>query len=164
MQLNQYHLTKLQIDWRLPTVSQVEVCETRCRFDYVIGKHKTKENEFRMVLSVSAEEIAKEQPNIGYLISAELAGIFSFPEPPGKILPAVAVRVGGLNLLYGALRGVVAGITGSFPGGVFLFPTVNPQKIVMEIEKDKAARAKASKELSDVTPDKIDANTLLEDR
>jgi hypothetical protein len=53
------------------------------------------------------------------------------------------VRVNGVSILYGILRGIIANATGMFPNGKFLLPTVMPQDIVKKIEAEKAAARQA---------------------
>lgn len=50
--------------------------------------------------------------------------------------------VNGSTILYGALRGLLAGLSGAFSGGQLMLPTVDMVEIVQEMLKDQQANIK----------------------
>ncbi len=139
MQLEDFKVAELHIDWREPNVETVEVEGIKYDLDYEIGAHSKEPLRYRMVLTLNIEEVGTPQAEIGYTIKARLLGFFQFPESIEKAKRDTLVRVNGLNLLYSTFRGTLAGITGTFPGGAFVLPTINPQEMVARIEKKKQA-------------------------
>lgn len=139
MQLEDFKIARLALDWREPKVETVEVESLKYEFDYDIGAHAEYPLRYRMALTMHIEEVGKPQIEVGYIIKAKLVGFFRFPDGMEKAKRDTLVRVNGLNILYGTFRGTLAGITGAFPGGVFILPSINPQEVVAQIEKRKHA-------------------------
>lgn len=141
LQLDQFYVRRLLIDWRPPTAPTVDIEEVKCDFSYDVSQHKQEPLRYRMILRFKMEELGKQEASTGYVIEAETVGLFSvasdFDAPKRPIL----VRVNGLNMLYGSLRGVLAGITGPFPGGTITLPSIKPQAVVEEVERRKNAEA-----------------------
>ncbi len=90
--------------------------------------------DFRFKLQ---EQTADQKP-LGFRLTVEIVGFFTIGDqiPPEKV--ELQTRVNGVSVLYGILRGLVANVTGSFPVGKLVLPTVMPQDIVNDVERRKA--------------------------
>jgi hypothetical protein len=151
LQLDQYFLTRLQVDHTFPASSPtIKVASVTSSLDYEVGNHRNEPRRRMLRLKVEFQESDDKQQKVGYRIQCEIVGFFSFTEstPPGK--EEIVIRVNGFNLLYGTLRGVLATTTAIFPGGRFSVPNVMPNEIVADIEnrreqeRQKAAAAAAA--------------------
>ena len=140
LQLDKFTVLRLLIDWRPPTVPVVDVDHLKCDFSYDVATHKQEPRRYRMILDFKMEEVGKQQAGTGYVIEARLEGQFTFDESFEETKRQIAVRISGLNMLYGSLRGVLAGITGTFPGGTITLPSIKPQSVVEDVEKRKLAQ------------------------
>jgi len=78
-------------------------------------------------LSVSVKPAGTED---GYTISARILGFFDVTgdETPERLGGIAAIN--GATILYGVLRAEIASITGNFPGGRAILPTVYMQQVL----------------------------------
>ncbi|MCK5841034.1 MAG: hypothetical protein KAH31_02615 [Candidatus Sabulitectum sp.] len=67
----------------------------------------------------------------------EIFGIFSFPSETSLNDMEGIIRVNGCTILYGLLRGHLASVTGAFPSGPYVLPTVNMLEVVKRIEESR---------------------------
>lgn len=144
-ELEQFVLGKLHLDFRPPPAREMRVTQVRCNFDYGVGTHKTDANRYRLTLRFDCHEAADDKTEVGNAVKAEISGFFRFPEGTEKKQMEALIRVNGVSILYGILRGIVANSTGVFPNGKFLLPTIMPQDIVKQVEAEKAAASKKNK-------------------
>lgn len=145
-QLEEFFLNKLHLDFQAPASGQELVTQLRFSFDYDVGTHKTDANRYRLTLEVTCHEATAAGKKTGNAVEVEITGFFSFPDGTDRKKMNLLVRVNGVSILYGILRGIVANNTGTFPHGKFLLPTVMPQDIVKQIEEEKAAQRKPKAE------------------
>lgn len=142
LQLEDYYLTQLHVDWGIPSTKEpIKVESTECSFDYEVGVH-TKAPQRRMLkLKVKMQEQDEKGQKVGFRIETEMTGHFSFTEatPSGK--EEYVLRVNGVSMLYGTLRGILGTITGSFPGRRFSLPSIMPNEIVKQVEEAREKRS-----------------------
>ena len=106
-----------------------------CAFDYDLFSNDQNDHQIRMVLRVEVIPDCKEESQTcPYEIKAEIEGYFTFSDELSDKQMGYLTRVNAATILYGILRGEVANVTGSFPSGKFLLPTVMMQDVVEEIE------------------------------
>lgn len=99
---------------------------------YFVGKNQDNEHNYKLTLGV------KVVPDtFGWSIDVEIVGIFSFPEGTASNDMEGIVRVNGCTILYGLLRGQLSSVTGAFPSGPYVLPTVNMLEVVRRIESSK---------------------------
>jgi hypothetical protein len=146
LQLDEYFLTRLQIDHTFPASSPtITVASVNCSFDYDVANHCDEPRRRMLRLKVEFQEQDDKQQKVGYRIQCGIVGFFSLTDttPQGK--EEVILRVNGFSLLYGTLRGVLASATAVFPGGRFSVPNVMPNEVVADVEKRREeARQKAA--------------------
>ncbi len=73
-----------------------------------------------------------------------ILGQFSFPENTSEEEKMELLLLNGNSILYGALRGVFANITGTFHTGVIHLPTFNIKQLVQDKIKTSDSRPKPS--------------------
>ena len=136
LQLEQFLLTRLQIDYTFPDSSPaISVDSVDCSFDYDVASHAQEPRRRMMRLRVAFQEVDEKKQNIGYTIQCDMTGFFTFTESTPKDKEEFIIRVNGFNMLYGALRGVLATTTAVFLGGRFSIPNVMPNEIVEDVER-----------------------------
>lgn len=140
-QLDEFFLTKLHLDFRPPEKGNAEVTQAGCTFDYAVATHHEEAHRYRLIFRVGCKEAAKDGTEVGNSVQAEIVGLFSFNPSDSKDKMDTLIRINGVSILYGILRGIVATTTGAFPGGKFLLPTVMPQEVVQMVEQAKAKPA-----------------------
>lgn len=140
LQLEDYYLTKLHIDWSAPTKAAVHVEEIQTGLDYDVAVHSSDELRYRLILRIRLSEQGKEEKNVGYVIVADIVGLFSFPKDSDLETREKLIRVNGLTLLYSTFRGILGGMTGMFPGQRLALPTIMPYEVVQRVEESKRAK------------------------
>ncbi len=99
---------------------------------YSVGNNQNNEYNYKLTLGV------KVIPDtFGWNIDVEIAGIFSFPDGSSSSDMEGIIRVNGCTILYGLLRGHLASVTGAFPSGPYVLPTVNMLEVVKRIEESR---------------------------
>jgi preprotein translocase subunit SecB len=141
-QLEDYVLTRLHLDFIPPQEDEVQINQARSAFDYSVGVHQKEKHRYRLEFRVKCHEADSKGNKVGYELETEIVGFFSFNESDPKEKMEMLVRLNGVSILYGILRGIVATASGSFPAGKFLLPTVMPQDVVESVEKGKVAAKK----------------------
>jgi preprotein translocase subunit SecB len=137
MLLDDFFVTRLHIDWRQPTASAVDIDRLNLTCDYNVAYNAQDNSMFKMELSVRLSQVGKQQADVGYIIEADLVGLFSFPTEVDAEDRQMLVRVNGINLLYGTLRGILANMSGVFPSERLVLPAINPMDIVQQVETRK---------------------------
>ena len=99
---------------------------------YTVGKNQENELNYRLTLCV---KVIPEE--FGWNIDLEIAGIFTFPEGTSAGDMEGMIRVNGCTILFGLLRGHLASVTGAFPSGPYVLPTVNMYEVVKRIEESR---------------------------
>ncbi len=144
-ELNNFFLRHLEISG----ADKIETTEIslNCAFDYDLFCNDQDDHKIRMVLRIKVTpDMNEEAQTCPYEIKAEIEGFFTFSEELSDKQMGYLVRVNSATILYGILRGEVANVTGSFPSGKFLLPTVMMQEVVKEIEERKEKAPKLTGE------------------
>lgn len=140
-ELNNFFLRNLEVKGGDKIKS--ESISMSCGFDYDLFCGDNDCRQVRMVLRVFIEPDKDEDTQTcPYEIKAEIEGFFTFSDELSDEQMGYLTRVNSMTILYGILRGEIANVTGSFPSGKFLLPTVMMQDVVKEIEERKAKEAK----------------------
>lgn len=134
-QLDEFFLTRLRVDWVEPPKNTKT--QLRFGFDYTVGRHKDDPCRYRLQFRVTAR--SNEAQTVGLALDTEIVGFFTLPKDMDPDKREYQIRVNGCTLLYGILRGQLATVTGSFPGGKFILPTFMMQDVVADVEKRRAA-------------------------
>jgi preprotein translocase subunit SecB len=143
MQLNDFFLTRFHLDWRPPSKKTVEVNLLNSGFDYDVAIHAKNDKAFKLDLRLSISEVGKQRAEVGYLIEAQIVGLFSFESDVDRQTCEKLVRVNGVSILYSTFRGVLAGMTGLFPGGKLSLPSIMPMHVVQQVEERRLAQKQA---------------------
>jgi len=143
-ELNNFFLRNLEVSGA-DKIDTKEVSMS-CAFDYDLFCHDDDCRQVRMVLRVMVgPDNDEENQTCPYEIKAEIEGFFAFSDELSDKQMGYLIRVNSMTILYGILRGEIANVTGSFPSGKFLLPTVMMQDVVKEIEGRKSKALKALK-------------------
>lgn len=139
--LEEFSLTKLHLDFHQPEADEAVITQAKCGFDYAVATHSVEKNRYRLGFRVRCCEADEGGKHMGNAMEAEIVGFFRFDEDESKEKMDALIRLNGVSILYGILRGIVATVTGVFPTGKFLLPTVMPREIVEHAEKAKPKNA-----------------------
>lgn len=154
--LNEYFLTRLSVNYDFPdTIPNINVASVNSTFNYEALTHRDDPRQRQLKVQMEFQELDEKQQKVGYHITCELVGFFTFTDTTPKGQEEIVLRVNGLNMLYGALRGVFATSLAVFPGGRFSIPNIMPKEIVADIERQRAeanAKAKAASEAAESKP------------
>ncbi|MFH0880807.1 MAG: hypothetical protein V2A34_13915 [Lentisphaerota bacterium] len=123
----------MHIDWADPE-KETEI-SLQFTFDYDVARHKEDACRYRMIFRMSAR--SNKECAVGLMLDAEIAGFFTLPKEMEADKREYQIRVNGCAILYGVLRGQLALVTGSFPGGKFNLPSVMMQEVVETVEERK---------------------------
>jgi preprotein translocase subunit SecB len=135
-ELNNFFLRHLEVSG----ADKIDTSEIslHCALDYDLFCNDQDDHKIRMVLRVKVTPDKNEETQTcPYEIKAEIEGFFTFSDELSDEQMGYLVRVNSATILYGILRGEIANVTGSFPSGKFLLPTVMMQDVVGEIEERK---------------------------
>jgi preprotein translocase subunit SecB len=135
--LEEFFFTQLEII-ALTCDPEAKSHAARVSFDYDLATAVKDDHRIRMEMSFSLNADGEEEPSrCPYAIEAKMVGFFAFPQDLEDKQIAYLCRVNTLTILYGILRGQIASMTGSFPHGKFILPTVMMPDIVTDIEEKK---------------------------
>jgi preprotein translocase subunit SecB len=146
LQLEDYYLTKLHIDWRAPSRSEVNVEEIKTGLDYDVAVHAKERHRYKLDLRIRLTETGKEQKDVGYEVEADIVGLFAFEETCEKETREKLIRLNGVSILYSTFRGILGGMTGMFQGRRLTLPTIMPNEVVRRVEEAKATKRASGKE------------------
>lgn len=138
LQLKDFLITRLHVDWKSPTqpAKNEESFRDNLTVDYDVLRNPETQHLFALEFRVRVAP--KNRDGAGYSIEAEIVGFFDFPETMEEEKIQYLVRVNGGTILYGILRGQIALITGSFAGGKYTLPTVFMTDVVKQVEATRA--------------------------
>jgi preprotein translocase subunit SecB len=141
-ELQEFFIHDLAVEWLNPEESESE--SFSLGFDYDLSCHANDPHLVRMIMRFWLGRAANDDaPRCPYSIHVEIEGFFSFPADLEEGQMAYLCRVNSMTILYGILRGEIANVTGSFPGGKYILPTVMMQDVVNEIEERKEKEREA---------------------
>jgi preprotein translocase subunit SecB len=133
IKLNDLFLTRVHVDWRPPN-AKTKSPGDKPFIDYNIFRNKKNNRLFALVLIVRAHS-GNPPKEDGQEIDAEIVGIFSFSKDATEEEMQNLIRINGLTILYGLLRGHLATMTGAFPGQKFILPSIYMNNIIPEVEQ-----------------------------
>lgn len=151
LQLEDYYLTKLHIDWRAPSKPEVNVEEIKTGLDYDVAIHAKEKHRYKLDLRIRLTETGKEQKDVGYVVEADIVGLFAFEETCEKDIREKLIRLNGVSILYSTFRGILGGMTGMFQGRRLTLPTIMPNEVVQRVEEAKATKRASGKATRMVT-------------
>jgi hypothetical protein len=131
--LDDFALTDLELHWqsRAPVNGAVT---SNLQVGYRVEQLTKEPARFRLTLDVEDSRVTEGGAALGR-IKVTAVGFFSFPEPGPQLDRGRAVRINGLTMLYGALRGALTTITGVFPPDFrYVLPAVNMLEVIRTIE------------------------------
>lgn len=138
LQLEDYFLTRLNLDFIFPNEIEDEVESNSLEFDYDVLTHPDDPLRRMLTLRVGVSQVAKDDSKMAYQVECEINGQFRIPEEIKKDQREGLLRINGVSILYSTLRGIIGNLSGSFPEGRLCLPTILPQDVVKHIEKSKA--------------------------
>lgn len=142
-ELDQFFINKLWVEWLKPDPA-IDKESVSFGFDYDLSCKKENPRLIRMVMRlILGPNEAEADGTCPYAIDTEIEGFFKFDDDIEDRKVGYLCRVNSLTILYGILRGEIANVTGSFPGGKYILPTVMMQDVVNEIEERKAKEREA---------------------
>ena len=140
VKLDSFSILRSCIEMLSPTAEALQKAEDsiiqmkhNSSISYSVGKNM--DNEYNYKLTLCVKVIPED---FGWKIDMEIAGIFTFPEGISAGDREGMIRVNGCTILYGILRGHLASVTGAFPSGPYVLPTVNMFEVVKRIEESKS--------------------------
>lgn len=145
LQLDDYFLTRLHVDFAMPDDGKAEIENVAIDFDYDVLVNREDPLLFFLVLRIFVAEETEDEERVGHRIDCEINGNFRMPEEIPEEQREAMRRINGVSILYSTLRGIVGGVTGSFPDGLFCLPTIMPQDVVRRVEERKERERAATK-------------------
>lgn len=142
LQLEDYFLTRLHVDFSFPKDSEAHVEEISLNFDYDSLTHSDDPLRRLLVLRVRFGELTKDGEQVARQFDCEINGRFRIPEDIPEQKREGLVCVNGLSILYSTLRGIIGSLSGSFPASRLCLPTILPQEVVKRIQENKFAEKK----------------------
>jgi len=140
VQLDDFGLTDLQVHWHAPVGDREEITS---KFDvgYTVRRLSTDPTKYRLQLTVKDHRSSGKGNRLAN-VEATIVGFFSFHAGSDEMQREKRIRVNGLTMLYGALRGALATISGIFPPDFrYVLPTVNMLEVIKTVEEARARKA-----------------------
>ncbi len=142
--LADFHVSSLHLTYVEPSSgTDGHIVGTKSGFDYDIAKKHDSNVSYRLKLIHNFQEFDAEDKPLGCKLKVTITGFFEFPEDSEDESRDALIRLNGVSILYGILRGVVATVSGLQPGGKITLPAIMPQEIVRMVEDGKKERAAA---------------------
>jgi hypothetical protein len=116
---------------------------------FTIGTHydilSNKENPERYLMTLKAVDVTPAGESETTTPSFDVTGVAEFEVPAGlsEEQKYKLVAFNGGAILYGLIRGQLSMVSGVFPSGSLLLPTLNWQEVVTEIEKKREGKPAA---------------------
>lgn len=148
LQLENFFLTRLEIRLQAPLANEMDR-DGEMELGYDVGRHKDQPNRYRLAFRIRMNPAYKKGNPDMPEVAAEIVGIFLFPENMPEDKREWLVRYNGGLMLYGLLRGQLATLSGAFPTGKIMLPSIDMKETILEFEKrgSKAAATQAGKQL-----------------
>jgi preprotein translocase subunit SecB len=147
LQLEDYFLTRLHVDFNFPKEEEVHVEELSIDFDYESLTHQDDPLRRLLTLRIRAGELTGDGEQVAHQFECEINGQFRIPEHIPKEHHEGLVCINGTSILYSTLRGIIGNLSGSFPSGRLCLPTINPEEVVKRVQKAKSSAAKKKAKL-----------------
>jgi len=137
LQLEDYFLTRLHVDFSFPKEEEVHVEELSFDFDFDSLTHRDDPLRRMLTLRVRAGEQTENGEPVAHQLDCEINGQFQVPEEIPEDHREGLVCVNGVSILYSTLRGIIGNLSGSFPAGRLCLPTINPKELVENVVNAK---------------------------
>lgn len=122
-----------------PFASRKETTGAKIEVSYEVLRHRETPGHFLMRLKLGGVVASQEAALPDTDWEFEALGEFATPGAWDESKKATLVRLNGGMILYGLARGHLSAITGSFPSGAILLPTLDWRAVVEGVEKEKVA-------------------------
>lgn len=140
LQLDDFGLTDLQVHWHAPVDDNDEIT-SNLDVGYVCKCLTADPKRYKLTVTVKDRRSLPSGGKIADL-EATIVGFFSFPAEREPAERERIIRVNGLTMLYGALRGALATVSGLFPPDFrYVLPTVNMLDVIKTVEAKRATEA-----------------------
>lgn len=137
LQLEEFYFQHFSVEYHPGEAPQVQdtVDLARLHFDYDVLYNSDEPGKWAIAMSFY---LAPDEDDAlpCYEVEAQLFGFFDASEISADAVEYL-VRVNGMTMLYGVMRGHVAGATGVFPMGKLVLPSVNMAAVVETVEEAK---------------------------
>lgn len=138
LQLEDYGLTDLSIKWEPMDQNPVEA-KSSTAITYQVAYQTDNPHKYKLTLEFR-HLIGSAEGKDHLSIQASIVGYFLFQETTSLHDRERAIRINGLTILYGALRGLLLPITATFPLGFrYVLPAVDMIQIIKAVEETKKA-------------------------
>lgn len=137
VQLDDFGLTELHVHWE-PAGKGARDVPTNLNVTYVVHRLTSDPTHYRLALTVKDRRFAPGGDSFAN-VHATILGFFIFPSSTEPAEREKRIRINGLTMLYGALRGALATVCGVFPPGFrYVLPTVNMLNVIKAVETKRA--------------------------
>ncbi len=135
LQLDDFGLTDLEVHW-LDYGAETADGTGTFTVGYEVEQMVEDGTRFRLTIAVT-DSRARPSGGPPSTVKATGVGFFTIPESTAADDRARVIRVNGLTMLYGSLRGALAAVTGLFPPDFrYVLPTVNMLEVIEHVEGD----------------------------
>ena len=142
VQLDDFGLTDLHVHWEPADQGASEIA-TKLNVGYVVHHLTSDPTHYRLRLTIKDRRFAPGGDSFAN-VQATILGFFTFPSSTEPAEREKRIRLNGLTMLYGALRGALATVAGVFPPGFrYVLPTVNMLDVIKTVETKRAKAAMA---------------------
>lgn len=145
LQLDEFWLSRLHIDWQISGTSSEDVGDHTLNAMVVPKLRSNPDDPEQFMLTLQCRFAPKNSNAEGYRIEADINGVFRLPPDVSEDESRNLLFVNGGTILFGLLRGQVAMATGSFPGGKLTLPAVHLPEVFDASIKRPARRAARGK-------------------
>lgn len=132
LELLSFHMNSINIQWF--SEQDVNNIKYNLDFGYTIASNTSENNLYRLVLTC---KFNSSKPKAGFKIEATITGYFSTPDANDEKKNLNLVCYNGGMILIGTLRGIIANMTGTFPGGKIDLPSINMNELIEYVEKKR---------------------------
>ncbi len=148
VRLDDFGLTHLEIHCEPVRATPGEMTHA-IGLDYQVGFRKDNPSASR--LGMEFRDSVKDKNGAELLrIKAAITGFFTFPEDTPLPKRERIIRVNGLTILYGVLRGLLMPAVAAFPMPFrYILPTIDMIQVIKKAEEKKQAAASVAREKAD---------------
>lgn len=149
VQLDDFGLTDLRVHWEADA-DEGQQAISNLTVAYTVRTLSADPTKYRLTMTVKEQRRIK-QGDLLSSVEATILGFFSFPDGTTTDEREKRIRLNGLTMLYGALRGALATVRGIFPPNFrYVLPSVNMLEVIKNVE-EKRARKTSTKRLGQKT-------------
>lgn len=151
LQLEDYGLTDIAIKWE-PSHQDASETTASIAVNYQVARQREAPRRYKLTLHFRHSVGSADGKN-QLSIQTSLVGFFLFPEEMRVTEREKAIRVNGLTILYGALRGLLLPITAAFPPGFrYVLPAVDMLQVIKAEEQQRRAEPVARERSASYRP------------